>query len=32
MGKLVSDNRVIGALFFLMAVLNAFAIMGNWYS
>lgn len=32
MAKLVSDNRVIGALFLLMAVLNAFAIMGNWYS
>lgn len=32
MGKLIGDNRVIGALFLLMAVLNAFAIMGHWYS
>ena len=32
MSKLLTDNRVVGPLFLLMAVLNAFAIMGNWYS
>jgi len=32
MAKLISDNRVIGTLFCLMALLNAFAIQNNWYA
>ena len=32
MTKLLNDNRVVGALFLLLAVLNAFALMGNWYA
>lgn len=32
MANLIYDNRVVGTLFFLMAVLNAFAIQNNWYA
>ena len=32
MAKLIGDNRVILVLFVFLAVLNAFAIQGNWYA
>ena len=32
MPKLIGDNRVIALLFFLLAVVNAFAIQNNWYA
>lgn len=31
MGKLLGDNRVIGVVFVLLAVLNATAIQLGWY-
>jgi hypothetical protein len=32
MTKLLGDNRVIAGLFFLLIVVNAFAIQNNWYA
>ena len=30
--KLVGDNRVIGTLWVLLALVNAFAIQNGWYA
>lgn len=32
MTKLIGDNRVIVALFLVLAHVNAYAITANWYS
>jgi hypothetical protein len=31
MGKLIFDNRAVGALFAFLLVVNAFAIQHGWY-
>jgi hypothetical protein len=32
MAKLISDNRVIAVLFFILTVVNAFALQHGWYA
>ena len=32
MAKLISDNRVVAVLFFILTVVNAFALQHGWYA